>query len=687
VRGVTAGDIFTVVLKEAILHLERTRSRSLIPCALLACLSLIPESAGQAQTPILTAQFNNARTAANLTESVLNTSNVNSSNFGKIRTFTVDGQVYAQPLYAPKLTINGASHNVLYVATMNNSVFAFDADSGEQLRAVNLGPAVPAAPANGPVPCPDGPTSGPQLGILSTPVIDPATNSLYVVSATPGDSGTYTHRIFALDTTTLATKTGPVSILPGVRGNASDANAGGQVVMNQTRYLQRPGLLLSNGNVYAGFASCGPDPQPYHGWVVSFDAHNLHQTGVFNTSRNGFESGIWQSGRGLVGDASGNVYAMVGNGSFDGVTEFGDTFLKLSSGLNVLDWFLPPNRAQLEQFDLDPSSSGPILTPDTNLLVGGGKDGMEYVLNPSNLGHQGAPVQTFHGTHPCDNVNFSGCSQIHSTAYLSGVATPMLYVWGFNDILRSYAWARASVSFQDGPVNNNTLTGFPGGTLAVSSMAGAPGTSVLWGVEGVTGPAGGAPSGIVHAFDALNVSTELWNSGQNAARDALGDFSKFGQPVIADGKLFVPTFSNTVVEYGLLPTSSGSGNGLPSGGTSNGDTTAPKITCSANPSSLWPPNGKSVPVSISGNMSDAGSGLNLSTAHYSLWDEYGQVQGSGMVNVNANGNYAVGLSLIAARNGNDSDGRQYTVSISVKDADNNLGSCVAPIQVPHDRGH
>ena len=662
------------MLKEVNLHFGKTSSRSLVACALFLSSSLIFESSGYAQTPILTAQFNNARTAANLTESVLNVSNVNSSSFGKIRTFTVDGQVYAQPLYVPKLTINGASHNVLYVATMNNSIFAFDADSGEQLRTVNLGPAVLAPPEDGPVPCPDQSTTGTELGILSTPVVDLATNSLYVVSATPGNSGTYTHRIFALDITTLATKTGPVTIAPSVQGTSSDAN-GNHVVMNQTRYVQRPGLLLSNGNVYAGFGSCGPDPQPYHGWVVSFAATSLHQTGVFNTTPNGYEGAIWQSGRGLVGDTNGNIYSMVGNGSFDGVTEFGDTFLKLSSGLGVLDWFLPPNHAQLEQFDLDPSSAGPILTPDTNLLVGGGKDGVVYVLSPSNLGHQGAPVQAFQGTHACDSVTSNGCYQIHSTAYLSGVANPMFYVWGFNDILRSFRWTGAA--FQNGPINNNTLTGYPGAMLAVSSLAGAPGSSILWAVE---------RPGIVHAFDALNVSTELWNTTQNAGRDGLGDFSKFGQPVIADGKVFVPTFSNTVVAYGLLPTPSEPGNGLPSGGTPTGDMTAPTVTCGANPASIWPPNGKSVPVSISGTMSDAGSGLNPGTAHYSVWDEYGQVQPNGDVTVNANGTYSVGLSLISARNGNDSDGRQYAVSIAVKDKDGNLGSCVASVQVPHDKG-
>jgi hypothetical protein len=676
-RSIRAWGVFTVVLKEVILQSGKCSSRSLVACALFLSLSLTFESAGQAQTPVLTAQFNNARTAANLTESVLNLSNVNSSTFGKVLTFNVDGQVYAQPLYVPKLMVNGALHNVLYVATMANTIFAFDADTGEQLHALNPGQAVPAVPENGTPPCPDQTTTGTELGILSTPVIDLASNSLYLVSAAPGNSGTYTHRIYALDITTLGIKSGPVTIAPSVPGNGSDST-GGQVVMNQTRYLQRPGLLLSNGNVYAGFGSCGPDPQPYHGWVVSFATTTLRQTGAFNTTPNGYQGAIWQSGRGLVGDTNGNVYSMVGNGSFDGVTEFSDTFLKLSPALRVLDWFLPPNRAQLEEYDLDPSSAGPILTPDTNLLVGGGKDGIVYVLNPSNLGHQGA-AQSFHGTHACDNATSDGCYQIHSTAYLSGTSTPMFYVWGFNDILRSYKWIGGA--FQNGPLNN-TGTSYPGAMLAVSSLAGAPETtSILWAVER---PDAGRP-GIVHAFDALNVSTELWNSAQNSDRDALGEFSKFGQPVIADGKVFVPTFSNTVVAYGLLPTPTPPGNPLPPPPPPSSDVTGPNITCSANPSTLWPPNGKSVPVTISGGMSDPGSGLNVSTAHYSVWDEYGQVQTNGPLNVSADGSYSVGLSLISSRNGNDSDGRQYTVSITVKDTSGNRGSCVASVQVPHNK--
>lgn len=500
--------------------------------------TLVIAVTAQAQTgttSVLTAQFNNGRTGANLTESVLNVSNVNVSSFGKLYSFSVDGYVYAQPLYVASLNFNGASRNVLYVATMHNSVYAFDADAANTppLFQISLGPPVPATSS----PCPDYGTTGPELGILSTPVIDLATNTLYAVSATPASGGGYSHRIFGVDIITGQIKLGPVVMSPSVTGTGTDSQ-NGQVIMNQTRYLQRPGLLLTNGTVYAGFGGCGPDPSPYHGWVVGYNAGTLQQTAVYNASPNGDEAAIWQSGRGLVGDISGNVYAMTGNGSYDASSNFADSFLKLSSAGALLDWFTPADWPTLDDYDLDLSSSGPILTPDSNLLIGGGKEGILYVLNPSLLGGAGPPLQQFQATRDCGPPTSSGCYQIHSIAYLNGSSS--VYVWGSNDILRAYQ----SASGQFRPASQNAiLAGFPGGMLAVSSQGTQPGTSILWAVD---------PNGVVHAFDATDVADELWNSTQNSSRDSLGAFAKFGQPIIADGKVFVPTFSNAVVAYGLL---------------------------------------------------------------------------------------------------------------------------------------
>ncbi len=492
--------------------------------------------AAQAQTAILTAQFNNSRTAANQTENSLNTSNVNVESFGKLFTFPVDGYVYAQPLYVPGLKINGVVKNVLYVATMQNSIYAFDADNPKapSIFHVSLGTPVPAHSSG----CPSAPTTGPVLGILSTPTIDMARNLLFAVSATPNGTGTYIHQMFGLDIRTGQIREGPVAIEPTYPGNGTDSQ-NGQVVMNQVHHAQRPGLLLSQGTVYAGFGSCGPDPSPYHGWIVGYNARTLAQKVVYNASPDGDENAIWQSGRGLVADAIGNIYAMTGNGSDSPTTNMADSFLKLSRRGNLIDWFTPSDHATLDQYDLDLASSGPILTPDTNLLVGGGKEGIVYVLNPLALGMTGAPVQQFQGSRNCGTPKFNGCYQIHSVAYLSAGAS-MFYLWGAHDNLRSFHWSGGGFV----PAAQNSLVaGYPGSMLAVSSSGGVSGTSILWAVD---------PSGVVHAYDALDVATELWNSTQDASRDSLGTFAKFGQPIIADGRVYVPTFSNTVVAYGLL---------------------------------------------------------------------------------------------------------------------------------------
>lgn len=511
-------------------------------CGGILAAFLITSIPSSAQVSVTTSQFNSSRTAANLNETVLNLSNVNVSSFGKRSTFTVDGQVYAQPLYAPGLTIAGSRTDVLYVATMSNNIYAFDANNGARgaLAHRTLGAFVPANYAGT---CPDPRTTASQLGILSTPVADLATNTLYVVVATPNGPGKYIHKLFALDMLTLADRHAPVNISASVRGNASDGQGGqgGVVSLNQTTQIQRPGLVLANGTVYAAFGSCGPDPQPYHGWLIGYNASTLQQTVVFNSSPNGADNAIWQSGHAPVTDASGSIYFFTGNGSYNGGTDLADSALKLSPSGTILDWFTPSNYAALDQLDLDLSSSGPVLMPDSNRLVGGGKDGVVYVLNPNAMGKNNSPLQSFQATAPCSPFTQNGCAQIHSVAYWNS-STPTFYVWGVNDMLRSY---RASGGvFNTTPASKSAQTAtYPGGVLAVSSNGSQPGTGIVW---ATTAP------GVLHAFDATDLTRELWNSNQDANRDSLGQFSKFGQPVIADGKVFVPTFSNAVVSYGLV---------------------------------------------------------------------------------------------------------------------------------------
>jgi hypothetical protein len=494
--------------------------------------------AAQAQpgVAITTAQFDNFRSGANLNEKTLNTSNVNVSGFGKLYSFTVQGYVYAQPLYVPNLPIStGKKRNVLYVATMHNMVYAFDADDPAQppFFQINLGPPVPAGEAGA---CPNWSTTGSEIGVLSTPVIDTGSGTLYLVSATPNAAGGgYIHRLFALDLVTGQNKPGsPVVIDAKAAGTAPDA-VGGQVTLNQTTEIQRPGLLLANGSVYAAFGSCGDDIEPYHGWVIGYNASTLAQTVAFNASPNGHAAGIWQSGRGLTADGSGAIYAFTGNGDAS-AADYGDTVLKLTASGAVADWFTPSNAADLDYYDLDLSSSGPVFLPDANLVVGGGKEGVLYVLNPSALGQSGAPLQQFAATAACGQYSYNGCHRLTSVAYANGT----LYVWGEGDVARAYklsngAFAPASTG--------NIYAGFPGGSLALSSQSGQRGSNILWAVT---------PDSVLHAFDATDLTVELWNSNQNAARDGLGTFAKYGQPVITGGKVFVPTFGNAVIAYGLI---------------------------------------------------------------------------------------------------------------------------------------
>ena len=319
--------------------------------ALFRCFSLFVGSllVGHAlgQVSVLTAQYDNSRTTANLNETTLNTSNVNVNEFGRIFSRSLDGNVYAQPLYMPNVAVPGkGTHNVIYVATMHNTVEAFDADDPSQATPfwqVNLGQTVPC--------CSSGFIS-PEIGILSTPVIDPASSTLYVVAAS-FENGSYFHRLHALDITTGQEKFGgPVAIEASVPGNGPDSQ-GGTVTLNSQYQLQRSGLLLANGAVYFSYASID-DGGIWHGWLLGYNASNVQQqVAVYNSTPDGNGGGIWQSGRGLVSDANGFVYSMSGNGDYNGTNNFGDSFVKLSPTGTVIDWFTPDNQSTLSLYDED----------------------------------------------------------------------------------------------------------------------------------------------------------------------------------------------------------------------------------------------------------------------------------------------------------------------------------------------
>jgi len=499
-----------------------------------------------AQVNVLTANYGNERTSANLNETILTTANVVPGTFGKIATVPVDGQIYAQPLYVNGVNIPGYGvRNVVYVATMNNSVFAIDGDIREASRDrsktgilwhVNLGPAVPSSVINFK-------DIQPLIGILSTPVIDPTENAMYVVAETyqGGQPAFFLH---ALDLSDGHEKlNGPIQMTATVPGDGDGAQ-NGMLFLDPTQHLQRPGLLLLNGAIYAGFGSVF-DRFPFHGWILAYDAGDLqHRLSVLNVTPQGASGGIWQSGRGLAADAAGNIYAASGNGDNDGVVNFGEAFIRLSPSLEVLDWFAPADWHSLSNVDYDLGSLGPVLVPNSTLLVGGDKANNMYLVDRQDMGHLGvagaAAPQIFQA------VTGDG---IFNIALWNQDQGPIAYLVA--DGSQTLAYRIAAGQFSEQPFSATSVNSdYPFQGIAISANGGAAGTGILWMTAG-DHYTPGVP-GTLYAFDAMNLNNLLWTSGMNA-RDNLGAFAKFTTPTIANGRVYVATFSNTLAVYGLLP--------------------------------------------------------------------------------------------------------------------------------------
>jgi uncharacterized protein (TIGR03437 family) len=507
-----------------------------------------------AQVDVMTANYDNNRTNSNLNEGILNTIDVNVTQFGRLYTFPVDGQIYAQPLYLHAFNMPGKGVlNVLYVATMHNSVYAFDADSTggtAPLWQVNLGPSV------NPLTIVDsaGDVYGDiqhEIGILSTPVIDRSGNTIYVVSEIL-QGGTMAFYLHALDLSTGSEKlNGPVEIQAIVTGSGWSGTTDpdtGQLPFFPAEHIQRPGLLLANGTVYIGFGSHG-DFEPWHGWIMAYNASDIQQqTAVFCTTPSAAGVAVWQSGRGLAADPNGEVYAATGNGTYDGATAWGESVLHLTPALEVADWFTPAQYPDWTDEDADFGSNGPILVPGTNLLIAGGKAGLVALIDRTNMGHELAgntqALQTFQAVP-------AGQFAIYNAALWKLPSGPLLYIWGYADVLRAFqiqngVFNTTAVAFNSSVQQNDANAG-----MSVSSNGFAPGSGILW-VTAETGGSIPAP-GVLHALDAANVSHELWNSAMNSARDAMGNFTKFANPTVANGKVYVPTDARQVVVYGVLP--------------------------------------------------------------------------------------------------------------------------------------
>ena len=506
-----------------------------------------------ADVTVWTQRYDNSRTGANLAETALTTSNVNASTFGKVFTAPVDGSIYAQPLYVPGLTIAGATHNVVYVATMENSLYAIDADTGGQLWRLNYGTPVPS----GDVQCCCTDITG-NIGIESTPVIDTATGTMYLVSRNKNADGTYHQWLRAIDIATGADKFGSPHEIAAV-------NSG--IVFDAKIHNQRPALTLSNGTVYIAWAShndCGD----YHGWVMGFEAANVANLQYsYLTTTNGFAlGGVWMSGQGLTVDGSNNLYMITGNGLYDGGTNFGDSILKLGANLTLSDWFTPSNQASLASADQDLGSAGILGLPGTNYMVGGGKDGRLFLLDSANLGKFNSSVDQVVQKFQAVALNGSS-THIHGSPvyWNSPVNGPTVYVWGENDKGRGYKFTGSSFATTAATTTTNVApSGMPGGILSVSANGSTAGSGILWANLPYNQNANNqVVPGVLRAYDASNLSNELWNTRQNLSRDDYGNFAKFCAPIVANGHVYMATFSNKLVAYGLItPTAPPAPSGL-----------------------------------------------------------------------------------------------------------------------------
>ncbi len=522
-----------------------TRSAALLPLLLLSLLFLAALP-GRSQVSVLTQHNDNLRTGANLSETTLTTSNVNAGMFGKLFSCPVDGHIYAQPLYVPHVDIAGGTHNVLYVATAHDSVYAFDADNGAELWMVSLGTPVPSSVINTP-------NIQVEVGIISTPVIDPGSSTIYAVALTY-ENNVQIFRLHALDLATGDEKPGSPTLISAQVSGAGDGNDGaGHILFNAAKENQRAALTLVNGIVYMAFAS-HEDYNPYHGWVLGYDATTLQQVAVFNDTPNGGEGGIWMGGQGLTVDSANNLYLLTGNSSRskeNTVGDYGESFLKLTlsgGSLAVSDYFKPSNYDALNAGDTDLGSGGAVAIPGTTYIVGGGKQGLLYLVDTTKMGGLNSGkdqvVQEFQG----DNGLFG------SPVFWNSSSTPTLYVWGVGDHLKAYSYANGLFATTPSSVSKVSTPGGgdPCGALSVSSNGNAAGTGIVWATAPLADPDHATVGGALSAFDAANVADKLWDSTQTAG-DSLGTFAKFCPPTIANGKVYAATDSKQVCVFGLLP--------------------------------------------------------------------------------------------------------------------------------------
>ena len=545
---------------------RRTWPLSFILLALTTCRETVaPATTPTVENPqsvsVLTQHNDNTRAGWNDNETALTTTNVNVQQFGELFTLAVDGQVYAQPLVVGHVAIGGGIHNVVYIATVNNTVYAYDGDNGHLYWQKTY-----TAPQMRPTSHSDmtGACGGSyqdfsaNIGIVGTPVIDGVKGTMYFVARSTTGS-TFVQHLHAVNIADGGEIAGSPMAITATQRGTGDGSVNGVIAFDAQRQNQRQGLTILNGRVYLTFSShC--DWGPYHGWILGYDLNTLEQRIAYNVTPNGDGGGMWESGAGMAADAQGNLYVVAGNGSVGdagdptSLTNRGESALRLTpsgSTLRVTSYFTPYNYEFLNDNDLDYGGMGALLIPNSGRYLTGGKDGNLYLLNKDDMGGYVPSANQVAQIVPLGNSANMHCQ----AAYYKGSAKEFVYVWSENDVLRAIPFDRASnlllpqgqvVSKVPGP------TGQSGAILSVSSNGSRDGTAILWASYPESGDAEHTVSpGILRAFDANDVSKELWNNHQDYSRDAAGYYAKFAAPTIANGHVYLPTFSNLVAVYGL----------------------------------------------------------------------------------------------------------------------------------------
>jgi hypothetical protein len=504
-------------------------------------------------TDVITYHYNVLRQGSTLQETTLTPSNVNSTNFGKVGFYAVDGKVDAQPLYVNKQFIQGSLNNTLYVVTENDSVYAFGASNGRQYWHKSV-------LGSGETPSDDHSCSqiSPQIGITNTPVIDKQAGNgdgaMYFVAMSKDSSGHYHQRLHALDLRTGAELYGgPVEITATYPGTG-DGSQGGHVIFDPSKYAERAALLEFANTIYITFTShC--DARPYTGWVMAYNSRTLAQSSVIDITPNGREGAVWMAGSGLAADPSGNIYLMAGNGTFDTTLNsqgfpvngnYGNAFVKLSASHGVIavaDYFNMFNTVQESNSDTDLGSGGAIILPDVtdnngtvhHLAVGAGKDTNIYVVNRDNMGKW-------------NSTNNNNAYQVLNGALPGGVWSKPSY-WNnhvyygeVGSTLKAFGISNAKLTTSPTSHSANTFP-YPGTFPLISANGSTNG--IVWAVSN-SNPA------VLYAYDANNLATQLYNSNQaSGGRDQFGNGNKFITPIVANGQVFVGTATGVAV-FGLL---------------------------------------------------------------------------------------------------------------------------------------